>query len=125
MVCKNGGKKGGRCRRECVEYEIKCEMCGDVYEGESSRNAYTRGNEHLTAYEKKEKESVLWRHTSTQHQENDTPNFTMKVTRTHNSALSRQVSEAVTISNTPGNKLINNKQEFGHNLLWRVSITTA
>ena len=65
MVCRNGSRKGGRCRQECIEYEIRCEKCGDVYEGESSRNAYTRGCEHQAAYEKREKDSIMWRHAST------------------------------------------------------------
>ena len=124
MVCRNGSRKGGRCRQECIEYEIRCEKCGDVYEGESSRNAYTRGCEHQAAYEKREKDSIMWRHASTQHNDEDPPKFSMKVTHKHDNALSRQISEAVTISNTPGAKLINNKQEFGHNFLWRVSLTS-
>ena len=56
MVCGNGGK-GGRSRRTGVTYEVKCKRCGEKYIGETSRNAYTRGKEHMSGIEKKSKDS--------------------------------------------------------------------
>ena len=120
MVCSNGG---GQCRRENVTYKINCSECDYVYHGETARNAYTRGNEHLSALNKNDKNSVLLRHTSVNHTDDVTPNFIMKVTSTHTSALERQLTEAVSIDQTPRDRLINNKAEYGHNKLVRVSLT--
>ena len=49
----------------------------------------------------------------------------MTVTSTHDSALDRQVTEAVAISNTPRTQLMNSKQEYQHNALWRAEFTTS
>ena len=38
---------GGRCRIEGITYKLTCKGCDEVYVGETSKNAYTRGLEHL------------------------------------------------------------------------------
>ena len=40
-----GGGRG--CRSNGVACEVNCKKCGDCYVGETGRNAYTRGLEHL------------------------------------------------------------------------------
>ena len=43
--------EGGDCWRESVTYSLVCEECGEEickYFGESGRNGFTRGGEHLT-----------------------------------------------------------------------------
>ena len=124
MVCKEENSKGN-CRRENINYDIICQTCGDVYKGETSRNAYSRGLEHIAGLNKKSKDSVLWRHIQEKHPNFVTqPNFIMTVTSTHESALDRQVMEAVNIDSTPQAVLINSKQEFRHNCLWRTTLTS-
>ena len=49
--CTSGG---GNCERNGSGYQIRCETCHlagvlSLYEGETGRNAYTRGKEHLDA----------------------------------------------------------------------------
>ena len=56
-VCTTGGK--GPCNRESVTYEIKCTGCNNVYVGETSRSAYTRGKEHSKSLSNKEERSAL------------------------------------------------------------------
>ena len=102
MVCREGGG-GERCRKESCLYEIKCSECEEVYIGESSSNAYTRGLQHSNALEKEYKSSVLLAHTREKH--TDCPNppvFTMTVRDIFTGdATKRQVAEALCIENTP------------------------
>ena len=123
MICKDEDSKG-RCRQSNVVYEIKCGSCESRYIGETSRNGYTRGREHLKEYEKKSKESVLHKHTLQKHSSDDhSPKFTMKILSSHMTAIDRQVTEAVRIANAPGSQLMNSKQEFGHNRCWRFDLS--
>ena len=45
IVCVEGD--GGRCRTEGVVYKVTCKGCDETYIGQSSKNAYTRGKEHI------------------------------------------------------------------------------
>ena len=46
IVCVEG--EGGRCRVNGVTYKLTCKGCGEVYIGQSSKNAYTLGKEHVS-----------------------------------------------------------------------------
>ena len=120
FICSTGGK--GNCRRENITYKIKCDYCDHTYIGESARNAYTRGLEHKSALVKKDKNSVLYRHITTMHNENHNITFTMSVTGSYKDALTRQLSEAHNIEMTPN--LINNKSEWGHTNLPRIQLSS-
>ena len=59
MVCAGGVR---RCRNNGVTYEVKYKECGYLYIGETGRNAYTRGLEHLEGIRKKsEYTSTIWK----------------------------------------------------------------
>ena len=120
LVCMKGGN--GKCRQENVTYKIECEECKDVYIGETSRNAYTRGREHLSQMQRKDKNSILHRHQEQKHKDKETPSFRMTVTGSYRSALDRQITEAVQINRQPTDKLINNKCEFRQNKLMRTQL---
>ena len=94
-------------------YKIECEKSKDVYVGEISRNAYTRGAEHQRALDKKEKESALHKHVMEKHR-GRAPKFRMKVTSSNRTALDRQTTEAVRIASACSDRLLNSKQELGH-----------
>ena len=53
IACNMERGKGGNCRRNNVNYEIECHLCPEgnrqVYIGETSRNLYTRGKEHMSS----------------------------------------------------------------------------
>ena len=55
MACRDGRGWGGKCRKSNVNYSIDCKICPhdgkSVYIGETSRNLFTRGEEHLNKYE--------------------------------------------------------------------------
>ena len=52
IVCKLGRGRGGNCRRNNVNYTIECNLCPEesrpIYIGETSRNLYSRGKEHMS-----------------------------------------------------------------------------
>ena len=124
MVCGTGGK--GNCRATNVTYKIECSECRDYYIGESSRNGYTRGREHLTSLENKTADSVLYRHIRDKHSDHNCvrPTFKMTILATHQSALNRQVSEAVMINKAPStNRLMNRKTEWGHTKIVSCTLT--
>ena len=111
------------------------------YIGETSRSTYERLQEHMWLFtnrkegdpDKGEASSVLWHHSKEEHggalRKED---WRSAVISTHFTALNRQVSEAVKISEGGGGRqggtggggvrLLNSKQEFGANLLLEVVV---
>ena len=67
FVCSTN-KQGG-CRNTSVTYSLKCikEGCNFSYKGQTGKNRYSRGDEHLEDYRKKEAFSVMWKHCQKQH----------------------------------------------------------
>ena len=122
MVCSGEGK-GGKCRNEGVTYEIRCKGCEGRYVGETSRNAFTRGGEHLTDLQKKNTKSPLHLHNVEEHRDATPPGFEMKVTGTFGGdATKRQVRESVLIQKVPSNDLMNRRDEWRQVKLPRVEL---
>ena len=115
FVC--GTEKKGLCDKNGVNYAIVCAGCEDFgkkgeYHGETSRNAYTRGKEHLDEYRTQAAKSVLWRHCRERHG-NERQEFKMRVTGQYrNDAMLRQIAESVRINNSDPDSRINNKTEW-------------
>ena len=109
-------EKGGNCWREGVTYSLICEECGAniaEYKGETGRNAFTRGKEHLENLEaKNEDKSVLWLHSIHHHQKREDVVYSMRVTGSFKDSLDRQVMERVQISNFRGPVLMNRRNEM-------------
>ena len=96
FVCCTGGN--GPCRATSATYKISCSECSQTYIGETSRNTYMRGREHLRELDNRSKGSVLWSHAKEEH-EGKIPDYTCDVTNVfQGDALLRQVSEAVLIN---------------------------
>ena len=111
MLCKSGGT--GSCRVNNVEYNIKCVGCKEdnavldsVYKGETYRNCYVRGNEHLRDLDNKLENSSLWRHCREKHG-SEVQKFEMIP------CLDRFM-EAARISNSDSENLMNSKKEWNH-----------
>ena len=120
FVCKSGGKA---CRKEGITYEIECDECKDVYIGESARNGFTRGKEHINAYRNKHKSSVMFRHSTEKHGDfrGDTQ-FKMRITGQYrNDPTLRQVTEGTKIKNAETN-IINTKTEWNSGGIVSVNI---
>jgi hypothetical protein len=111
------GPRGGNCWREGVTYSLWCEDCGEAiacYKGETGRNGYTRGIEHLDSLAaRSEERSVLWLHSVHHHQRREDVPYTMRVTGGYRDALDRQVMERVHITNFSGPVRMNRKSEMG------------
>ena len=91
------GETGGDCWREGVNYTLVCEECGAgvaEYLGETGRNSYTRGLEHLQHLEaRNEDKSVLWLHSVHHHQGRTDVPYSMRVTGSFKDCMDRQVME--------------------------------
>ena len=116
------GEEGGDCRKQGVTYTIICTTCQEerktrstvaAYKGETGRNAYDRGKEHLAAFRKKSKDSVMWLHCLHHHQGREDISFCMKVNRAYREPLDRQLGEKVNICKFKGDILMNRKTELG------------
>ena len=111
MVCMGGGS---RCRTNGVTYEVRCEKCGDFYIGETGRNGYTRGLEHLEGIMNKNEDSVFHRHNVDKHDGTlVAKDFKMKITGVYGGdATKRQVAEAVRIQHGQGPNILNKRDEW-------------
>ena len=62
-ACREGRGQGGDCRKSNVQYEFSCKLCpeGDqhVYIGETARNLYSRGKEHMANAQSRNRESFI------------------------------------------------------------------
>ena len=124
--CKNNDEnKPTNCRKDGIIYDITCNLCNAKYIGESSRNANTRGREHLNDYENKRDNSVMMRHTQTHHpNEANNTNYKMTVTQIYaNKCMDRQLSEAIQINKIPNTSRINTKIEYRHHRLPRATLS--
>ena len=108
---------GGDCWREGVCYTLWCVECGILvaaYKGETGRNGYSRGVEHLDSLEaRSEERSVLWLHTVHHHHSRVGVEYSMKITSCHDTPMERQVRERVDLSNFRGPVLMNRRTEMG------------
>ena len=87
-----GGQRGG-LREGGLCYTLGCDECGQnvaAYKGETGRNSYTRGVEHLEALKNKnEEKSVLWLHSVYHHNWREDVEYSMRVTSSHSCPLDR------------------------------------
>ena len=86
-----------------------------IYGGETSRVLRLRSQDHVSSYRKMEDKSVLWDHAQKYHDGRLDVKFQMKVHKTWDTALSRQVGEAVLIKRMEEDikiNVLNRKGEF-------------
>ena len=128
FVCVSGGK--GNCRKENINYEIECirEGCKYIYLGESARNSWCRGREHLRGIDKREKDSVFVEHINEKHDGDFAYDrcggFRMNVKESHKTALDRQITEAVKIE-TCEKQILNRRTGYRANTVLRLSSTLS
>ena len=126
LVCVEGD--GGRCRVDGITYKVTCKRCDEVYVGETSKNAYTRGLEHLYSVtapirDPTKPKPTLRAHVDERHSADPSPpKFKMEVTGVYaGDATKRQVSEAVKIRNTAGQ--MNRQEEWRQIRLPRLGLS--
>ena len=122
LPCEGGRGEGDNCPGYGVNYQLECQLCPanakSVYIGESSRNLYTRTQEHLSNYRRGEPNSFMRRHQASTHQ-GEEPSYKAVVTAKTRDCLTRQVREAVLLrrSEVP---VLNGKSEWHQPPLFRV-----
>ena len=114
LCCSSGNP--GECETNSVGYRITCDTClvsgkAVVYEGESGRNAYSRGLEHQADLRNKVQDSPLWKHCLLEH-EGQVQTFKMRVLRCFTSCLDRLCNEAVRITESKAELVMNSKSEW-------------
>ena len=116
--------RGGKCEKNGAGYLVRSETClgaGRVstYAGETGRNGYTGGREHLYSLRLEDKKNPLWKHCLVEHG-GVKAEFSMKVVGRFYSCLVRQVNEAVRIEMSEADCILNSKAEFHQSPLVRV-----
>ena len=81
------------------------------YDGETGRNAHSRGLDHQRDLEGEKDESPLWKHCQLEHDE-EKQEFKMEVLKSFKSCLERQINEAVRITSSKADIQMNSKSEF-------------
>ena len=76
-----------------VLYNWECNLeCDAGYDGETHRNAYTRGVEHMRKYQRGDESSFIFKHQAEKHGSKPAK-FEMKVVGSFKDTMSRQVTE--------------------------------
>ena len=120
---------GGKCNKNGSGYTVTCETCLRAgkdarYEGETGKNCYTRGKQHLDALRLEDEENALWKHCLVEHN-GMKAEFSMKALGTFFSCLVRQINEAVRIEISPADCVMNSKAEWHQAPLVRVVPVTG
>ena len=143
-ICKQVGT-GEDCKSRNIMYESKCKLCNPptnpqeededvhpsgrppipregIYIGESSRSIHERAVEHVRDAKTFSTKSHIVKHWMTSHPSLPSPpEMEFSVTGRFKDCLSRQISEALKINNSP-DILLNSKGEYGHNSVSRLVV---
>ena len=122
LPCRTGRGTGGSCHATGVNYSVECQLCPDgargLYLGETSRNLYSRCQEHEEKYRNGSEKSFMGRHQDRKHG-GAAGAYTAKVTANTRDCLTRQVKEAVQIRRCQV-EVLNSKTEWHQPALWQV-----
>ena len=122
LPCKTIKGEGGNCRSCGVNYQVECQLCPNdkksLYLGETARNLFTRGKEHVDRSRNRSEKSFMYKHQQKEHQ-GAPGTFTAKVTGTARDCLTRQVREAVLIRRCKV-PVMNSKTEWHQPALFRI-----
>ena len=128
FTCNTGQE--GVCRRTGLGYEICCMLCATnnivaKYAGETGRNLFERGKEHIQDWDRKAGDKPLWKHIIEKHggraEETLFAHFKMKLVQVFKSAQRRKANEGVRIANLDPETRLNSREEFrqGTNIYMR------
>ena len=137
-TCRQGFEEIPDCTRRSIIYESICKKCipdamkpGPVgtpktktpciYVGESSCSMYERAGEHWKAYKQRKPDSHIWKHHLVHHNGEGEPEMVFKMVGKFKTALTRQVTEAVTIRRR-GIMALNSKSEYDRCKIHRLTV---
>ena len=132
LVCKHGNC--GDCEKEGVAYEIWCNTCKimrviRIYSGESSKNAFSRGEEHEencnSGGKSRTESSFMWKHEQNEHG-GQRADWGMRALRHFvDDPMGRTCNEGVRIeeySNKDPSSLLNSRSEHHLNHIPRLMV---
>ena len=121
--------KNLKCWTESVLYCLECELCLKAgtqawYVGETSRSGFERGEEHNKDGLNASEYLAMVKHGWDYHQLEDdqVPQFRMRVVRSFRGALQHQVAQAIAIEMAKPDILLNSKSEWGYPQIPRLRI---
>ena len=125
--CQSGG--GGNCEKNGAGYRVVCLTCllagkETFYEGETGKNGFTRGVQHLDALRLEDEKNMLWKHCQIVH-DGARAEFKLTVLRNYYGCLERQVNKAVRITMFDGDMIMKSKSEWNQAPLVRVVPTNG
>ena len=122
LPCRTGRGDGGNCHGTGANYAVECQLCPDgakgLYLGETSRNLYSRCQEHEDNYRNGSQNSFMKKHQARRHP-GMAGAYAAKVTARTGDCLTRQVREAVEIRRCQV-EVLNSKTEWHQPALWRI-----
>ena len=117
------------CRTPGILYKIVYDACDKVgkdasYFGESGHNAYTRGKKHLSQYAANESSHCMAIHSRVHHPDEDrsTVKYRMEILKSIRRPLDRQITEAMYISKSSADVLLNSGSEWRSNPVPRAAV---
>ena len=110
----------GVCRKTGLGYEIECLICGQhiksKYAGETGKNMFQRGCQHVDDVSKRRGNTPLWKHILEKHGGVMAvpifSHFKMELVKFFSSAQRRKADEGVRISHLDQDTRMNSKDEF-------------
>ena len=110
----------GACRKTGLGYEIECLICGQhiksKYAGETGKNMFQRGCQHVDDVSKRRGNTPLWKHILEKHGGVMAvpifSHFKMELVKFFSSAQRRKADEGVRISHLDQDTRMNSKDEF-------------
>ena len=140
ITCTQEGEgKKPPCTRRSVLYENICKICNpgvmaakeklsppltnpSIYVGETARSIMERGADHWKGYREQREDSHILKHHVLHHGGVGEPSFHLRAVGYYNTALSRQVAEAVRIAEWGEEVVLNSKSEFNRCQLGRLTL---
>ena len=138
ITCNQEGEnKIPPCTKRSLVYENICTKCNpkvtkeggmvtppetfpSIYIGETSRSIAERGKEHWRGYKEGRDDSHIWKHHVLHHGAEGQPTFLLRPVQYFNSALTRQIAEAVLIGRLGEGVVLNSKSEYNRCKLGRL-----
>ena len=125
FVCGSGNPGG--CQKEGILYSITCQECRSrgilaCYWGEASRSGFLRGLDHQSLLKSKDDSSPLWKHSVEHHNAREDVVYSMKVERSHESPLNRQVDESTAIERSKAQIPMNSRSEWNSQRIPRIVV---
>ena len=122
-------ESGGGCKQASIGYTLTCDPCAqsDIvasYQGESSKSAFKRGEQHAKGLIKKSDDNPIWKHSELHHNGDNQIGFNMKVTGRFAKPMIRQENEAIRIRESGAIHEMNSRSEFHQPVIIRLVPTS-